>query len=187
MKKILKSIHQDDDLHYKKMGLTKDKVEIWEDGLRTDGSKGNYEWWYSDFSFEDGTKCKELKGTKFTDQIEEGVETQLKDPESILAHYMRVSSLRNKMGEMVKKANFEVYNPNWRFKYPALLAYNIVNETQSYTVLTNLNANNDYELELISDYKSIVGYVNAKDSKINYILNEKNLVLPSYSTIILEN
>lgn len=57
MKKILKSIHPDDDLHYKKMGLTKDKVEIWEDGLRTDGSKGNYEWWYSDFSFEDGTKC----------------------------------------------------------------------------------------------------------------------------------
>ena len=137
--------------------------------------------------FEDGTKCKELRGTKFTDQIEEGVETQLKDHESVLAHYMRVSSLRNKMGEMVKMANFEVYNPNWRFKYPSLCAYNLVKGEQSYTVLTNLNANSDYELELISDYKSVVGYVNAKDSKINYNLNEKNLVLPSYSTIILEN
>ena len=57
MIKILNSIHPDDDAHYNKIGLTRDKVELWEDGLRTDGSKGTYEWWYSDFSFEDGTKC----------------------------------------------------------------------------------------------------------------------------------
>lgn len=31
MKKILNSIHPDDDLHYQKMGLKKDEVEIWED------------------------------------------------------------------------------------------------------------------------------------------------------------
>ncbi|MBQ8207007.1 MAG: hydroxyneurosporene dehydrogenase [Bacilli bacterium] len=55
MKKILNSIHPDDELHYKKMGLTKDVVEIWEDGARTDGSKGTYEWWYNDFHFPDGT------------------------------------------------------------------------------------------------------------------------------------
>ena len=48
MKKILNSIHPDDDLHYQKMGLKKGEVEIWEDGLRTDGSKGSYEWWYFD-------------------------------------------------------------------------------------------------------------------------------------------
>ena len=44
MAKILKSIHPDDDFHYKKMGLNKNNVEIWEDGMRTDGTKGTYEW-----------------------------------------------------------------------------------------------------------------------------------------------
>lgn len=56
MKKIQNSIHPDNEVHYKKLGLTKDKVEIWEDGSRTDGSKGTYEWWYNDFAFNDGTK-----------------------------------------------------------------------------------------------------------------------------------
>ena len=55
MGKILKSIHPDDDQHYAKMGLTRSQIEIWEDGARTDGSKGAYEWWYSDAHFPDGT------------------------------------------------------------------------------------------------------------------------------------
>ena len=55
MSKILKSIHPDDDMHYEKMGLKRGIVEPWEDGLRTDGSKGTYEWWYSDAHFPDGT------------------------------------------------------------------------------------------------------------------------------------
>jgi len=55
MSKILKSIHPDDDAHYEKMGLTRDVVELWEDGMHTDGSKGTYEWWYFDSHFPDGT------------------------------------------------------------------------------------------------------------------------------------
>ncbi|MBR1971074.1 MAG: hypothetical protein IKA18_00740, partial [Clostridia bacterium] len=55
MAKILKSIHPDDDYHYQKMGLTKDVVQIWEDGARVDGKKGSYEWWYYDSHFPDGT------------------------------------------------------------------------------------------------------------------------------------
>ena len=55
MKKTQKSIHPDDDLHYKAMGLTRDRVEIWEDGSRVDGSKGSYEWWYYDSHYPDGT------------------------------------------------------------------------------------------------------------------------------------
>ncbi|MBQ8425407.1 MAG: hypothetical protein IJX17_05245, partial [Clostridia bacterium] len=38
-----------------KMGLNKNEVEIWEDGMRTDGSKGTYEWWYFDSHYPDGT------------------------------------------------------------------------------------------------------------------------------------
>ena len=56
MGRIQKSIHPDDDLHYEKMGLKKGQVELWEDGMRTDGSKGTYEWWYFDSHYPDGTK-----------------------------------------------------------------------------------------------------------------------------------
>jgi hypothetical protein len=55
MDKIKKSIHPDDDLHYEKMGLRRDKVELWEDGARVGGAKGEYEWWYYDSHYPDGT------------------------------------------------------------------------------------------------------------------------------------
>ena len=56
MKKPIYSCHPYDDEHYEKLGLKKDRVEPWEDGLRTEGIDGDYEWWYSDFTFTDGTK-----------------------------------------------------------------------------------------------------------------------------------
>ena len=56
MRKIQAAVHPDDDFHYNKLGLTRNKVELWEDGMRTDGSKGTYEWWYFDSSYPDGTK-----------------------------------------------------------------------------------------------------------------------------------
>lgn len=52
---IKRSVHPNDDMHYEKMGLTRDKVELWEDGARTDGSRGTYEWWYFDSHYPDGT------------------------------------------------------------------------------------------------------------------------------------
>ena len=55
MKNILNSIHPDDDLHYKSMGLKRGQVELFEDGSRVDGSRGSYEWWYFDSHYPDGT------------------------------------------------------------------------------------------------------------------------------------
>ena len=40
---------------YEKLGLKKGVPEHWEDGLRTDGSKGSYEWWYFGSKLEDGS------------------------------------------------------------------------------------------------------------------------------------
>ena len=40
---------------YERLGQKKGTVELWEDGLRTSGKFGEYEWWYSDFKLEDGT------------------------------------------------------------------------------------------------------------------------------------
>jgi len=55
MSKIKISIHPDDDLHYEKMGLVKNEVQLWEDGSRVDGKRGEYEWWYYDSHYPDGT------------------------------------------------------------------------------------------------------------------------------------
>jgi hypothetical protein len=43
------------DADYLALGLSRGKTAIWEDGMRTDGGPGSYEWWYTDARFEDGT------------------------------------------------------------------------------------------------------------------------------------
>ncbi len=37
------------------LGLSVSAVEPWEDGARTSGARGTYEWWYFDFSLDDGS------------------------------------------------------------------------------------------------------------------------------------
>jgi hypothetical protein len=41
---------------YERLGIKKGQTEEWEDGLRTDGGKGTYEWWYFDAHLSDGSK-----------------------------------------------------------------------------------------------------------------------------------
>jgi len=43
------------DADYQRLGLSKTKIAIWEDGMRTSGDKGNYEWWYFDTKIKDGS------------------------------------------------------------------------------------------------------------------------------------
>ncbi len=43
------------DADYARLALKPDRVEPWEDGMRTDGGRGSYEWWYFDAHLEDGT------------------------------------------------------------------------------------------------------------------------------------
>lgn len=61
---IKKSVFPEDDFYYEKLGLSKDKIEPWEDGMHTDGSKNTYEWWYFDFHFDDGSKLVVVYYTK---------------------------------------------------------------------------------------------------------------------------
>jgi hypothetical protein len=44
------------DQHYRRLGLSRNHIEPWEDGMRTDGGKGTYEWWYFDAYLNDGSK-----------------------------------------------------------------------------------------------------------------------------------
>jgi hypothetical protein len=53
---------------YERIGIKPDQVLPWEDGARTDGSAGTYEWWYFDAHLDDGTKLVVVFFTKnFTD------------------------------------------------------------------------------------------------------------------------
>lgn len=40
---------------YEKLGMKPGAPELWEDGLRTDGRKGSFEWWYFDSKLADGS------------------------------------------------------------------------------------------------------------------------------------
>ncbi|MEV0119494.1 lipocalin-like domain-containing protein [Streptomyces sp. NPDC050844] len=53
---------------YERLGTEPDTIKPWEDGLRTDGSAGTYEWWYFDAHLDDGAKLVVVFFTKeFTD------------------------------------------------------------------------------------------------------------------------
>lgn len=40
---------------YERLGVKKGSIALWEDGIRTTGKKGEYEWWYFDAKLEDGS------------------------------------------------------------------------------------------------------------------------------------
>jgi predicted secreted hydrolase len=41
---------------YARIGVEPGAIKLWEDGMRTDGSAGTYEWWYFDAHLDDGAK-----------------------------------------------------------------------------------------------------------------------------------
>jgi hypothetical protein len=41
---------------YRRLGISPDHIDLWEDGARTDDRRGTYEWWYFDAHLEDGSK-----------------------------------------------------------------------------------------------------------------------------------
>jgi CrtC N-terminal lipocalin domain len=49
---------------YARIGLEPRAVKLWEDGMRTDGSRGTYEWWYFDAILDDGAKLVVVFSTK---------------------------------------------------------------------------------------------------------------------------
>jgi hypothetical protein len=56
------------DAGYERLGLARGTVAPWEDGARTDGGRGSFEWWYFDAHLDDGAALvvvfqdKELTG-----------------------------------------------------------------------------------------------------------------------------
>ena len=54
-----------EDKYYVELGIQKGQPAAWEDGMRTDGMEGSYEWWYTDAEFEDGTTIVTVFFTKY--------------------------------------------------------------------------------------------------------------------------
>jgi len=50
---------------YARLGLKPGQVEPWEDGMRTSGGPGSYEWWYFDAHLDDGTSLVIVFYTKW--------------------------------------------------------------------------------------------------------------------------
>ncbi len=59
---------------YEKLGLSRTGVEAWEDGMRTSGAKGTYEWWYFDSKLEDGSTLVIVFYTKIMLDIQKGLD-----------------------------------------------------------------------------------------------------------------
>ena len=60
---------------YKCLGLTLGAPALWEDGLRTDGAAGSFEWWYFDSKLDDGSSLVIIfftgpMSSKKTDKLE---------------------------------------------------------------------------------------------------------------------
>jgi len=54
---------------YARIGISPDQVAPWEDGARTDGGPGTYEWWYFDAHLDDGAKLVVVFYTKSFTEI----------------------------------------------------------------------------------------------------------------------
>jgi hypothetical protein len=52
------------DADYRRIGIRPDVVAEWEDGARTDGRRGTYEWWYFDAHLDDGATLVVIFMTK---------------------------------------------------------------------------------------------------------------------------
>jgi len=61
------------DADYMQLNLKKDAPELWEDGMRTDGEKGSYEWWYFDAHLDDGSKIVIVFYTKPMTAVNKGL------------------------------------------------------------------------------------------------------------------
>lgn len=143
--------------------------------------------------FDEG-KCNYLSGTTQdakSSQITSTVNEQLADANSLLNHYKRLMSIRNKMGSMMKYATFNPYITYDKDTNTYLLTYELIdsdNKNNSYLVITNLDNNDELTFTLNdNDYnmKNIIGYLDCNDYSNTYSINERTITLPTLSTIVI--
>lgn len=63
-----------DEMDFERLGIKQNEVGLWEDGMRTDGKKGNFEWWYFDVALENGNTLVIVFYTKNMIAINTGIQ-----------------------------------------------------------------------------------------------------------------
>ena len=63
-KKIENSLLGNEDKHYKRLNIARSPIAQFEDGTRTGGKTGTFEWWYFDSRLDDGSKMVVIFYTK---------------------------------------------------------------------------------------------------------------------------
>ena len=59
-----KAIAGKEKIHYERLNIFSDSIQVREDGMRTTGKRGTYEWWYFDAHLDDGSKIVVVFFTK---------------------------------------------------------------------------------------------------------------------------
>ena len=49
---------------YARIGISPNEIKPWEDGFRTQGARGTFEWWYFDAHLDDGSKLVVVFSTR---------------------------------------------------------------------------------------------------------------------------
>src|SRR4051794_33480077 len=62
---------------FARLKITPHSIEQWEDGRRTEGGKGTYEWWYFDAHLDDGAKVVIVFYNKPVVDVEKGLAPQV--------------------------------------------------------------------------------------------------------------
>jgi hypothetical protein len=63
---------------YARLGLEPGSIKPWEDGVRTDGARGTYEWWYFDAHLDDGAKLVVVFLTKEMTALNKGLSPSIR-------------------------------------------------------------------------------------------------------------
>lgn len=143
--------------------------------------------------FDEG-KCNYLSGTSLTaisSQITTSVNDELKDNDSLLNHYKRLMSIRNKMGSMLKYAGVNSYIEYNAQSDKNLLTYELVDSndsSNSYLVITNLSNSEDLSFKLNDDdysFNNILGFLPCMSYDDGCTIIGREITLPMSSTIVI--
>ncbi|MEN6313623.1 MAG: hypothetical protein ABFD25_05175 [Clostridiaceae bacterium] len=115
--------------YYQKLGILESHIEPWEDGMRTDGSKGSYEWWYFDSILNDGSTLVIIFYTK-----------DMLKPNSPLSPYIEFK-LDKPDGTLISKIlrfSDKVFSANKDYCHVCIGDSTIIGNLQEYTIHLSL-------------------------------------------------
>ncbi len=146
---------------YASLGLSESTIEPWEDGMRTTGAKGSYEWWYFDSILDDGSTLVITFYTK--DQIQ---------PELPMEPKLSFDLTRpdGSVVSKVLKVAVEDFEASREGCYVRVGANSIAGDLHDYSIHIDVdNIKADIRLHgTVPPWRPKTGYINFLDKKESY-------------------